>query len=68
MSCKGKQRWPELVGNDGKTAALKIESENSSVHIFILQEGSPVTSDFRCDRVRVFINTRGIVVKTPVVG
>ena len=33
-----------------------------------IQEGSPMTMDFRTDRVRVVVNAEGIVTVTPTVG
>ncbi|XWS07973.1 hypothetical protein CRYUN_Cryun41cG0037000 [Craigia yunnanensis] len=66
--CKGKNSWPELVGETGKLAAAAIENENPLVNAVIVLEGTPVTEDFRCDRVRVWVNTDGIVTEVPVIG
>ncbi|ASU82137.1 hypothetical protein CDO52_04490 [Nocardiopsis gilva YIM 90087] len=52
--CKGKQEWPELAGAPAKMAKEIIERENPYVTAKILPEGSPVTLDFRCDRVWLF--------------
>ncbi|KNA21305.1 hypothetical protein SOVF_043910 [Spinacia oleracea] len=66
--CKGKKSWPELVGKDGNEAAEIIKSENCFVKLtVVLLEGTPVTKDFRCDRVRVFVDACGKVVETPVI-
>ncbi|KAA8527721.1 hypothetical protein F0562_035410 [Nyssa sinensis] len=64
---KGKSSWPELVGAKGETAAKTIEKENHKVNAQILLEGTPVTKDFRCDRVRVFVDKKDIVVQVPVI-
>ncbi|XP_004247655.1 wound-induced proteinase inhibitor 1-like [Solanum lycopersicum] len=66
--CKGKQFWPELIGVPAKLAKEIIEKENPSISdIPILLNGSPVTMDFRCDRVRLFDNILGYVVQIPTV-
>lgn len=45
-----------------------IERENSLVDAVIVLEGSIVTDDFRCDRVRVWVDTEGIVTRVPIIG
>ncbi|TMW88526.1 hypothetical protein EJD97_018438 [Solanum chilense] len=68
LMCKGKQRWPELIGVPAQYAKGIIEKENPFIaDIPILLNGSPVTMDFRCDRVRLFDNILGYVVQMPVV-
>ncbi|MDA2805614.1 serine protease inhibitor [Nocardiopsis suaedae] len=54
VQCQGEQSWPELTGADAHTAERVIERENPRVNAVLLPEGSYVTMDFRCDRVRVF--------------
>ncbi|KAF7837521.1 inhibitor of trypsin and hageman factor-like protein [Senna tora] len=66
--CKGKSSWPELVGVKGKTAEATIERENSLVDAIIVDEGSSVITDFRCDRVWVWVNSDGYVTKVPIIG
>ncbi|KAK7268793.1 hypothetical protein RIF29_21502 [Crotalaria pallida] len=66
--CKGKSSWPELVGVKGTVAESTIERENHLVNAVIVLEGSFVTADFRCDRVRVWVNTNGIVTRVPHIG
>ncbi|KAJ4836291.1 hypothetical protein Tsubulata_008020 [Turnera subulata] len=63
--CQGKKAWPELVGAKGEEAAAIIEKENPNVNAIIVLEGSPITLDYRCDRVRVFVDENGIVVSAP---
>ncbi|KDP36380.1 hypothetical protein JCGZ_08649 [Jatropha curcas] len=63
----GKSSWPELLGANGKAAAALIEKENSNVNAIVLKEGTPVTADFRCDRVRVWVNECGVVVQVPII-
>lgn len=65
----GKEAWPELVGSDATKAATTIEKENPSVETTVVPEGSMVTSDFRCDRVRVFTKPQpNTVAVTPRIG
>ncbi|OMO78441.1 Proteinase inhibitor I13, potato inhibitor I [Corchorus capsularis] len=66
--CHGKNTWPELLGKSGETAKATVERENSNVSAIVLLEGTPVTRDFRCNRVRIFVNQHGHVVQVPHVG
>jgi len=68
-ACKGKQSWPGLVGYKGKDAAHIIGDENQWVVIIvIIVIGTNVSDDFRCDRVRIWVNESGVVVQVPQVG
>ncbi|KAF5822002.1 putative proteinase inhibitor I13, potato inhibitor I [Helianthus annuus] len=67
-TCKGKNSWPELVGTRGDAAIATIERENRRVDATEVLEGSVVTADFRCDRVRVWVNSSGVVVRPPTIG
>ncbi|TXG72243.1 hypothetical protein EZV62_000822 [Acer yangbiense] len=67
--CPGKKSWPELVGARGEDAVATIKRENSSIHFpIIVVEGTPVTFDYLCTRVWVWVNTSGFVVRVPKVG
>ncbi|MCE3215568.1 hypothetical protein HAX54_002823 [Datura stramonium] len=66
--CPGvtKESWPELLGVPAKLARKTIQQENSKLtNIPSVLNGSPVTRDFRCDRVRLFVNVLDFVVVTP---
>ncbi|KAA8527722.1 hypothetical protein F0562_035409 [Nyssa sinensis] len=65
---KGKSSWPELVGAKGETAVGTIEKENHKVNAEIVLEGSHITLEFSCNRVRVFVDKKGIVLQVPVIG
>lgn len=52
----------------GKVAAATVERENPKVHAVIVKEGSMVTLDLRCDRVRVWVDKHGIVKQVPHIG
>ncbi|CAK9318710.1 unnamed protein product [Citrullus colocynthis] len=68
-TCKGKSSWPELVGKLGKDAEKIIEKENPLVNAIIVDEGSIVSFDFRCDRVWVWVCQKtNIVTRTPFIG
>ncbi|CAJ2648148.1 unnamed protein product [Trifolium pratense] len=67
-SCKGKKSWPELVGINGDAAVQIIMSENSRVSASTLPEDSAFTTDFRCDRVRVFVDKQNVVTRVPNIG
>ncbi|GFP85187.1 proteinase inhibitor [Phtheirospermum japonicum] len=64
----GKYSWPELVGENGEAAAAVIEQQNSNVDAIVLPPGSVVIQDFRCDRVWVWVNESGVVIRTPSIG
>ncbi|KAL0419800.1 UNVERIFIED_CONTAM: Proteinase inhibitor [Sesamum radiatum] len=64
----GKNSWPELVGKKGDDAAVVIEKQNPNVNAIVLKDGTPVPKDFRCDRVWVWVDDYGVVVRAPVIG
>lgn len=64
----GKSSWPELVGKDGEEAKATIERENPLVTANIVNEGSSVPLDYRCDRVWVWVDDNGIVTRVPIIG
>ncbi|KAG8477756.1 hypothetical protein CXB51_027590 [Gossypium anomalum] len=65
----GKSSWPELVGTNGEVAAHIIAKENPKVSVQIVKEGMMVmTMDFRCDRVRLWVDNYGIVKTTSHIG
>lgn len=65
----GKSSWPELVSAPGEIAEQIIVKENPFVKAIIVEEGSAVTADFRCNRVFVFVQKKtSIVIETPRIG
>ncbi|KAG6732658.1 hypothetical protein I3842_01G189200 [Carya illinoinensis] len=65
----GKSSWPELVGINGEVAVGIIMRENPRIiRAGTFREGSRVTADFRCDRVRVWVDGRDIVTSVPKIG
>lgn len=58
-----------MVGVLGDVAQKIIEKENHYVHARVVEEGTFVTQDFRCDRVWVWVDKyTHIVIITPVIG
>ncbi|CAN6358241.1 unnamed protein product, partial [Urochloa humidicola] len=60
-----KTSWPEVVGLPVEEAKKIILKDMSDADIVVLPAGSPVTMDFRSNRVRIFVDT---VAQTPTVG
>ncbi|KAE8022577.1 hypothetical protein FH972_008367 [Carpinus fangiana] len=58
----------ELKGVQGTVAEATIERENPLVDAIIVEEGSVVPTDFRCDRVWVWVYESGIVSRVPTIG
>ncbi|KAK1694395.1 hypothetical protein QYE76_011092 [Lolium multiflorum] len=61
-----KTSWPELVGKsikEAKKTILKDRPDVKTVEVFPV--GTPVTEDFRLDRVRIFVDT---VAEIPRIG
>lgn len=67
-SFAAKSSWPELVGQEGTTAAAIIEKENPLVHAIVVKVGTSVTGDLRLDRVWVWIDDCGTVAEIPKIG
>ena len=66
---KLKTSWPELVDKTCEDAKETILNENEKItYVKCLPEGSMVTKDLRRNRVRVFVDEDGIVVRTPRAG
>ncbi|KAG6744035.1 hypothetical protein POTOM_052744 [Populus tomentosa] len=66
--CQGKSSWPELLGAQARVAVVTIETQNPYVDTQVVLEGTPVTQDFLCSRVRVWIDQNRIVTRVPVIG
>ncbi|KAG8085047.1 hypothetical protein GUJ93_ZPchr0010g7348 [Zizania palustris] len=63
-----KSSWPEVVGLPGEQAKQTILRDRPDVRVFIIPVGSAVTRDFDEKRVRVFVNSAGIVAQVPMIG
>uniref|UniRef100_A0A0E0I3R3 Subtilisin-chymotrypsin inhibitor-2A n=1 Tax=Oryza nivara TaxID=4536 RepID=A0A0E0I3R3_ORYNI len=60
-----KTSWPEVVGLPVEEAKKVILKDMPDADIVVLPAGSPVTQDFRPNRVRIFVDT---VASTPTIG
>lgn len=62
--------WPEksLVGMTGEDAKKEIKGVDPSLEVHVLSEDSMVTMDYRTDRVRIFVDADGKVVRQPNAG
>ncbi|KAM0829717.1 hypothetical protein ACQ4PT_066704 [Festuca glaucescens] len=52
-----KTSWPELVGKSVEEATKVILKDKPEAQIVVVPAGSPVTMDYRIDRVRLFVDT-----------
>ena len=57
-----------LIGMNGEEAKAAIEAIDPLLSVHIVPEGSMVTSDFRDDRVRIFVDKDGNVAREPRIG
>ncbi len=65
----GPNSFPDLIGVDGASAIAQIRERRPDLSTVVaVREGSMVTQDVRRDRVRVFVDGDGAVVRTPRVG
>ncbi|CAF1557560.1 unnamed protein product [Rotaria sordida] len=62
------QSWPNLVGVPVDGAVEAIKSENPSLNVIPLAEGTVLTADLRLDRVRVFFDANNQVSSVPIIG
>ena len=69
ISSVAKTSWPELIGTTVARAIETIERERPDMIIVKATiEGSIVTTDMACRRVRVWHNADGIVSQVPRIG
>ncbi|CAF2833001.1 unnamed protein product [Rotaria sp. Silwood2] len=61
----GQYSWPEMLGKEGTYAVKYIKEKSGLTNVFTVLENSPITTDFQPDRVRVFVNGNGIVIRIP---
>lgn len=59
--------FPDLVGMPADKAkeSLGTEYGTGTFCIYQVLKGDPVTEDYRCDRIRLFVDTKAIVVDVP---
>lgn len=67
MDAEAKTTWPELVGENGEAAKATI-MQQTGITVHVIPDGSMMTMDYREDRVRIFVDTDGNVVRAPRIG
>lgn len=63
-----KAAWPELVGLPGDEAAAVVRREAPTLQVQVLGAGMMATMDYRCDRVRLWLDEAGRVSRPPRIG
>ncbi|ESN93030.1 hypothetical protein HELRODRAFT_69476 [Helobdella robusta] len=64
-----KTSWPELVGKCGEEAkAIVLRERPDLSEVEVIRDNSPVTMDYREDRVRIFTDEHGKVSCPPSCG
>ncbi|XP_058782636.1 subtilisin inhibitor-like [Vicia villosa] len=63
-----KTSWPELVGVTADEAEKKIKEEMPEAQIQVVPPNTPVTYDYRLQRVRLFVDESNKVIQTPTIG
>lgn len=60
--------WEHLVGKTAAEATETVKADMPEADVQVVLDGSPVTRDFRFNRVRVFVDANDIVVSVPRTG
>jgi hypothetical protein len=64
-----KSSWPEVVGMTATPAVTHITTDRPDVAVEVLPQGEPLMpGGYHDKRVRVFLDNRGIIIQTPVIG
>jgi hypothetical protein len=63
----GRSAWPELVGKMATLGATAIAHDRPDVAVEVLPRGSPVVPGYNPERVRVYIDSNGLVANVPVI-
>lgn len=63
-----KREWPELVGIPAEAAQATVSAERPDVTVQFLMVGDVATTDFKEDRVRLWIGEAGVVAEPPKIG
>ena len=63
-------QWPDLVGMNGDDAKAELERRygEKTYKIVVMNYNSPTTRDYRLDRIRIFTDDAGVVMKVPRIG
>uniref|UniRef100_A0A7N0RHH3 Uncharacterized protein n=1 Tax=Kalanchoe fedtschenkoi TaxID=63787 RepID=A0A7N0RHH3_KALFE len=63
-----KTTWPELVGTPAGEAERKVKEEMKGARIVVVPPDTFVNADYRTDRVRLYVDDAGNVVRPPRIG
>ena len=64
-SAKNMGKWGNLVGKTGTEARAQILKHSPNVNVQIIQKPPMSTMEYNLNRVRVFVNAQGRVMKQP---
>ena len=67
-SSEERSHWPHLLGKSVGEVTKAIKEERPELHVVEVPQNSMVTMDMRFDRVRIFSDVNGNVVKPPRIG
>jgi len=68
MSSAENLNFSHHVGKDAKEVQELIQKEHPELKVYIVPQDAAVTMDYRVDRVRLFIDSDGMVARTPHAG
>eukprot|EP00245_Coleochaete_scutata_P007484 TRINITY_DN22907_c0_g1_i1.p2 TRINITY_DN22907_c0_g1~~TRINITY_DN22907_c0_g1_i1.p2 ORF type:complete len:206 (-),score=45.83 TRINITY_DN22907_c0_g1_i1:366-956(-) len=64
-----KREWPELVGMRGEDAKAAVEQESPrGLKVYLVPHDAFVTMDYRTDRLRIYVDQKGVVSSVPRIG
>jgi hypothetical protein len=61
-------KWSHLVGKDGNEVLNTIKEEHPDFQVIIVKDGMMVTQDYRLDRIRIWVDGNGMVLRAPRAG
>lgn len=67
-SGKGKNQWPELVGKTADQAKAVLQKEAPEFQIQVIPPDHFATMDYRCERIRIWLNKQQLVSQPPMIG
>ncbi|XP_020598985.1 subtilisin inhibitor CLSI-I-like [Phalaenopsis equestris] len=64
----GLRSWPEVVGLTAEEAEKRIKEDDPKLRLQVVGPDRCVTADFVTDRVWIFVDSEGKVIRTPTIG
>ncbi|WIA21008.1 hypothetical protein OEZ85_005343 [Tetradesmus obliquus] len=65
---QSKTQWPELVGKPAQEAVDTIKAQAPGFTVQTIGHDMMATTDWRCDRIRIWLDSAGNVSMAPRVG